>query len=172
MLYTGFLHDGPCAVRYPRGTGPGTKIIETMSALPIGRADVLREGQRVALLCFGSTVQPGFEAGEQLNATVVNMRFVKPLDEDCVLQLAETHDLLITVEDNAVEGGAGSGVNECLAKNDHLISIRNLGLPDRFLDHASREELLHEAGLDRDGIIAAVQETLAHPALAKRATLA
>ena len=172
MLYTGFLHDGPCAVRYPRGTGPGTKIIESMSALPVGRADVLREGQRVALLCFGSTVQPGFEAGEQLNATVVNMRFVKPLDEDCVLQLAETHDLLITVEDNAVEGGAGSGVNECLAKNDHLISIRNVGLPDRFLDHASREELLHEAGLDRDGIITAVQETLAHPALAKRATLA
>ncbi len=172
MLYTGFLHNGPSAVRYPRGTGPGVSIIENMTALPVGRADVLREGKNVALLCFGSTVQPGFEAGEALDATVVNMRFVKPLDETLVLKLAQQHDLLITVEDNAVAGGAGSAVNEYLASNDQTISIRNLGLPDNFLEHASREELLHTAGLDRDGIISAVQETLSQPALAKSATLA
>jgi 1-deoxy-D-xylulose-5-phosphate synthase len=152
MLYTGFAHDGPAAVRYPRGTGPGVPVEATMQALPIGRAEVRRKGSRVALLAFGSLLQPALEAGAAFNCTVVNMRFAKPLDEELVRELARTHKLLVTLEENAVAGGAGSAVNECLAAADIATHIVNLGLPDVFLGQGSREEMLAECGLDAAGI--------------------
>ncbi len=152
MLYTGFQHEGPAAVRYPRGTGPGVAIESTMQALPIGKAEVRREGRRVALLAFGSLLAPALEAGTAFDCTVVNMRFVKPLDEELVRNLATTHELLITLEENAVAGGAGSAVNECLASADITTHIVNLGLPDVFLGQGNREEMLAECGLDAAGI--------------------
>jgi 1-deoxy-D-xylulose-5-phosphate synthase len=164
MLYTGFLHDGPAAVRYPRGKGPGTEVQEEMQALPIGRGECLRQGREIALLCFGAPLATAREVAEALDASLVNMRFVKPLDEELVLKMAAEHRLLVTIEDNVVAGGAGSAVNECLAAHGHGIEVLNLGLPDRFLDHASREELLAEAGLDAVGIRAAVEARCASPA--------
>ncbi|HKK05693.1 MAG TPA: transketolase C-terminal domain-containing protein, partial [Gammaproteobacteria bacterium] len=162
MLYTGFLHDGPAAVRYPRGTGPGVAVDKGLSALPLGKGELRRRGQGIAILAFGTMLAPALEAAETLNASVANMRFVKPLDEALVLELATSHDLLLTVEENAVMGGAGSAVNECLAANGVTVPTYNLGLPDRFLDHGTREELLEEAGLTTAGILRAV-ECLVHP---------
>ncbi len=157
MLYTGYLLNGPAAVRYPRGTGPGVAVERKLRRLPVGKADKIRTGRGVALLAFGSTVSDALQAGDALEATVVNMRFVKPLDEDIVFELARDHALLVTVEDNAIAGGAGSAVNECLARLNVQVPVLNLGLPDRFLDHGSREELLSEAGLDAAGILASVE---------------
>jgi 1-deoxy-D-xylulose-5-phosphate synthase len=161
MLYTGFQHDGPAAVRYPRGQGPGIAIEADMQALPIGKAEVRREGQRVAILAFGAMVAAAEEAGETLDATVVNMRFVKPLDEERVIELATKHDLIVTVEDNARLGGAGSAVNEVLASMKDSPQILNLGLPDRFIDQGSREELLSLCGLDSTGIIHSIEDAIA-----------
>ena len=152
MLYTGFMHDGPAAVRYPRGPGPGTPVESDMQALPLGKAELRRKGSRIALLVFGSLLQPALEAGDAFNTTVVNMRFVKPLDEELINELARTHELLITLEENAVTGGAGSAVNECLAAANLAVRVVNLGLPDAFLGQGSREELLAECGLDAAGI--------------------
>jgi 1-deoxy-D-xylulose-5-phosphate synthase len=160
MLYTGFVHNGPAAVRYPRGRGPGVAITEHMTALPLGRGEVRRRGRRVAILAFGCLLAPALEAGERLDATVVNMRFVKPLDEDLVTDLAAQHDLLVTVEDNVIAGGAGSAVNECLLAQQALVPVLNLGLPDRFLDHGTREQLLCECGLDAPGILQAIARRL------------
>lgn len=157
MLYTGFCHPGPAAVRYPRGRGPGAAIRPGMAALDIGRGEIRRRGRTTAILAFGSPLAAALEAGEELDATVVNMRFVKPLDEGIVLRLAASHDLLVTVEDNVVAGGAGSAVNECLAAHGQGAAVLNLGLPDRFLEHDTREGLLAECGLDRDGILAAIE---------------
>ncbi len=157
MLYTGFLLDQPCAVRYPRGTGPGVAVEKEMTAIPIGRAELRRTGKRVAFLAFGPMLEPCLEAAEQLDATVVNMRFVKPLDDDMVLRMAAQHDLLVTVDENAIAGGAGSAINECLAAHDLLISVLNLGLPDRFIQHGGRGDMLREAGLDCDGILGALE---------------
>jgi len=162
MLYTGFHIDGPTAVRYPRGYGPGVSLEKNMELLPIGKAEMRREGQNVALLAFGSTLLTALEAAQQLNATVINMRFVKPLDDDIVLQLAATHELLVTIEDNAVMGGAGSAVNECLAAHNINQPIINLGLADYFGDQGSREELLSDYHLDVNGIIAAVSNYFQH----------
>ncbi|BAU49024.1 1-deoxy-D-xylulose-5-phosphate synthase [Sulfurifustis variabilis] len=156
MLATGFLHTGPAAVRYPRGTGPGIKVGRGMGVLPIGKAEVRREGRDVAILAFGSLLAPALAAGESLNATVVNMRFVKPLDEALVLSLARTHELLVTVEENAVAGGAGSAVNECLARAALAPAVLNLGLPDRFVEHGDPKQLLAECGLDAEGIQRAI----------------
>jgi 1-deoxy-D-xylulose-5-phosphate synthase len=158
MLYTGTTLDGPAAVRYPRGTGPGVTPEEAMTALTVGRAEVRRRGRGVALLAFGAMVTPAEAAGAALDATVVNMRFVKPLDADLVLELAATHTLLVTVEDNAVAGGAGSGVNELLAAAGLACRVLNLGLPDRFLEHGGRDELLAEVGLDAAGIECSVRD--------------
>ncbi len=152
MLTTGHRHDGPAAVRYPRGTGPGAGVERALTSLPIGKAEIRREGKKIAILAFGSMVSPALEAGELLDATVVNMRFIKPLDEDLVMQLAGSHDFLVTVEENAVMGGAGSAVNECLVAHGSNLPVLNLGLPDRYIEHGSREELLAEAELDADGI--------------------
>jgi 1-deoxy-D-xylulose-5-phosphate synthase len=152
MLYTGFILNQPAAVRYPRGTGPGVAVQKEMTALPIGKAEVRRQGRRIAILAFGTLLTPCLQAGEELDATVVNMRFVKPLDEEMILQLARDHDLLVTVEENTIQGGAGSGVNEVLAS--HMVSqlILNYGLPDRLIQHGSQDDMLRDAGLTAEGI--------------------
>ncbi len=167
MLHTGFGLDCPAVVRYPRGSGPGVEVVRETEALPVGKAQVRRRGSRVALLAFGSMVSPALEAGERLDATVVNMRFVKPLDEALVLELAAGHDLLVTVEENVVAGGAGSGVAECLAAAGVTVPTAHLGLPDRLVEHGGQAELLAECGLDADGIAASVEAVW--PAAAKSA---
>ena len=172
MLYTGFLHDGPAAVRYPRGQGMGVVVEKTMQALPVGKAEQHHEGQQIAILSFGSMLQTALETAESLNATVVNMRFIKPLDEEMVLKMAQTHDILITLEDNAIMGGAGSAVNECLAKHQQLTPVLNLGLPDKFLEHGTRNEILHDAGLSTSDIIAALETFIEEEPLAKHVSLA
>lgn len=152
MLYTGFQLDQPVAVRYPRGKGPGVAIAEAMTALPIGKAELRRRGKRVALLAFGSMVGVAEQVGARIDATVVNMRFIKPLDEAMVLAAAAEHQGLITLEENALAGGAGSAVTECLGAHGRMLPVLNLGLPDRFIDQGSREELLAEAGLDLESV--------------------
>ena len=152
MLYTGFQLNQPAAVRYPRGTGPGAEIRKEMTALPVGKSETRRKGRRVAILAFGSMLAPALEAGEKLDATVVNMRFVKPLDETLLLELARSHAGFVTAEDNAIAGGAGSGVAELLARHGIEVPVLHLGLPDAYLEHASREDLLAEAGIDAAGI--------------------
>jgi 1-deoxy-D-xylulose-5-phosphate synthase len=156
MLTTGFLHEGPAAVRYPRGNGPGARIETELKPLPIGRAEIRRHGSGIALLAFGAPLASAEAIAEELGATAVNMRFVKPLDEALVLQLARSHDALVTIEENAVQGGAGSAVTELLAAHGVQCPVLLLGLPDRFFEHASREELLAQAGLDAPGIKAAI----------------
>ena len=153
MLSTGHLHQGPAAVRYPRGTGPGAEPGSDLDPLELGRGRVVRRGGGgVAILAFGSPLNAALEAAERLDATVADMRFVKPLDEGLVDELAAAHELLVTVEDNVVAGGAGSAVAEHLARSGQTVPLLQLGLPDRFMTHGSREELLAEAGLDAQGI--------------------
>jgi 1-deoxy-D-xylulose-5-phosphate synthase len=161
MLSTGLRLNGPAAVRYPRGTGPGAFITPGLDTLPVGKADIRREGRDVALLVFGSPLAAALEAAERLDATVVNMRYVKPLDEDCVLKLAASHRILATLEDNAVAGGAGSAVAEALMRHGNDAAVAMLGIPDRFIEHASREQQLAECGLDADGIYQRIQRELA-----------
>lgn len=163
MLYTAYLQDGPTAVRYPRGSGPGAPVHPDMNAVEIGKAKILREGNnsthKIALLTFGSPTYDALQAGEELDATVVNMRFVKPIDTALIEKIAKTHAYIVTIEDNSIHGGAGSAVNEVLAGYQN-IKIKNLGLPDRYQDHASREELLEEAGLDATSIQKSIQTFL------------
>ncbi|WP_137191679.1 1-deoxy-D-xylulose-5-phosphate synthase [Stenotrophomonas rhizophila] len=156
MLSTGLAFDGPAAVRYPRGSGTGVDAGTDLSTLEIGKADLRVQGSRVALLAFGSTVPAAEAVGRALGLSVVNMRFIKPLDRALLLELARTHDGFVTIEDNVVAGGAGSGVAELFNAEDVLKSILHLGLPDSFQHHASREDLLAEAGIDAAGIRAAV----------------
>ncbi|MCD9005248.1 1-deoxy-D-xylulose-5-phosphate synthase [Luteimonas sp. XNQY3] len=156
MLTTGFCHEGPAAVRYPRGTGPGVAIDTRLDTLPIGKAEVRRHGARIALLAFGAIVPAAEQVGETLDLTVVNMRFVRPLDRALLLELAMTHDGFVTLEDNVIAGGAGSGVAELLNAEGVTMPVLHLGLPDAFQHHASREDLLAEAGLDVAGIREAV----------------
>ena len=159
MLYTGFECGGPAAVRYPRGSGPGVAIDTKMTALPIGRGEIRREGasKRIAILAFGSMVPPSLAAAEALDATVANMRFVKPIDEALIVDLASTHDYLVTVEENTIHGGAGSAVAEVLAARGVLVPLLMLGLPDRFIDHGDPALLLKHAGLDADGIAQSIR---------------
>ena len=161
MLYTAFTIDAPTAVRYPRGTGPGVEVQSAMKALPIGRGEIRREGKRVAILAFGAMLAPALEAAQELNATVANMRFVKPIDEELVFRLATSHDLLVTVEENVVHGGAGSAVAESLAAQGLAAPLVMLGLPDRFVEHGDAQLLLADCGLDAAGIARAVHERLA-----------
>lgn len=156
MLYTGFTLSGPSAVRYPRGTGPGVAIESKMTALPIGKGEIRRRGEHMAILAFGSMLAPALAAGDILDATVANMRFIKPLDRDLVIELATTHDVIVTIEENAVSGGAGSAVNELLVSMLHAPTIINLGIPDEFIEHGARDELLAYCGLTSAGIIEAV----------------
>lgn len=157
MLYTGYSLEQPAAVRYPRGAGPGVAINETMQALPVGKAELRRKGRHIAILAFGVMLTPALAAGELLDATVVNMRFVKPLDQDLILRMAAEHRLLVTIEDNVVQGGAGSAVNELLADMGVTTRVINHGLPDRVLAHGSREDMLADAGLTADGIVAFIK---------------
>ncbi|WP_266159616.1 1-deoxy-D-xylulose-5-phosphate synthase [Dyella silvatica] len=156
MLSTGFQYDGPAAVRYPRGTGPGTPISKELGTLPIGKAELRRRGHSLAILSFGSMLAPAAVIAAEFNATLVNMRFVKPLDEAMLLELAKTHDAFVTLEDNAIAGGAGSGVAECLAAHGIVKPILHLGLPDVYLEHGSRDEVLTMAGLDLPSIRTAI----------------
>jgi len=149
MLFTATTLDSPAAVRYPRGTGPGVAIQSEMHALPIGRGVVMREGRSgLALLAFGSMVASAERIGEQLDATVVNMRFVKPIDEDLIDRIAGKNRFLITLEENAIAGGAGSAVAEVLSAQGHRVSLLQIGIPDRPIAHGSRNDCLAEAGLD------------------------
>lgn len=161
MLYTGYQHTGPAAVRYPRGKGPAANIEQDMQIIPIGKAQLKRRGHRIAVLAFGSMLQPALAAGEALDATVVDMRFIKPLDEALICELARQHALIVTVEENAIAGGAGSAVNELLLQRDFQLPVLNLGLPDAFLQHGHVPDMLASAGLDRDGIISAIESKLA-----------
>ena len=156
MLYTGFRHEGVAAVRYPRGRGPGVEVQKKMSAIPLGQSLTLRQGRELAILAFGSMVEPCRGVAKQLNATLINMRFVKPLDREAILSAAARHSQLVTVEENAIAGGAGSGVNEVLAAAGRAADILNIGLDDKFIQHGTREECLHQAGLDSEGILARI----------------
>src|SRR5205814_2150401 len=142
MLYTAFRLDQPAAVRYPRGSGPGIAVRDEMEALPLGKGEVRRKGRRVAILAFGAMLKPALEAGEALDATVVNMRFVKPVDAGLAAEMARSHELLVTVEENAVQGGAGSAVTEALSAAAVATPVLQLGLPDRFIDHGDQGQLL------------------------------
>jgi 1-deoxy-D-xylulose-5-phosphate synthase len=156
----------PTAVRYPRGSGTGVPVQAVMKALPVGQAELRRQGRDIAFLAFGSMVAPCLEAAEALDATVVNMRWVKPLDEAMVLRMAEAHTLLVTVEENAIMGGAGSAVLEALCEAGRLVRVLQLGLPDRYVDHGDPAILLAECGLNADGIAQRVRHYLAgHPKL-------
>lgn len=167
MLYTGHQHSGPSAVRYPRGNGMGVEIQTEFSALEIGKGRLLRQcdnniaGTKIAILSFGTFLANALQAAETLNATVADMRFVKPLDEALIRQLAAEHDVLITIEENAIAGGAGAGVVEFMMKEKILKPVLNLGLPDKFIAQGSQEELHQELGLDADGIIASIQAYVA-----------
>ena len=161
MLTTGFKHKGPASVRYPRGKGPGSVIDPALSELAIGKAEIRHQGSRIAILAWGSMVTPALEVGKQLGATVVNMRFIKPLDEALILELAKTHDVLVTVEENVIAGGAGAAVNEFLQANSILMPALNIGLPDRFVEQGSREQLLEICELDVKGILARIEKVCA-----------
>ncbi len=161
MLYTAVELGTPAAVRYPRGSGPGVAVEKAMRALPVGKGELRREGKRVALLAFGAMLKPALDAAEQLDATVANMRFVKPLDAELVQRLAETHELLVTVEEHQLMGGAGSAVCEALAALGIERRVLLLGLPDRFIDHGDPGKLLASVGLDRDGIVRSVRSAIA-----------
>ncbi len=160
MLFTGFRHQGPAAVRYPRGSGPGKPVEVNMQELPIGKAEVVRAGKDVAILAFGASLQACSAVASRIDASLVNMRFVKPLDTDIILEMAHKHTLVVTVEENAVMGGAGSAVNEFLAATGGNFNILNIGIPDHYIEHGSRQDCLAMAGLDVNGILEQVNKRL------------
>ncbi|NOY66853.1 MAG: 1-deoxy-D-xylulose-5-phosphate synthase [Gammaproteobacteria bacterium] len=157
MLSTGFQHGGPSAIRYPRGTGPGVDIENNLDTIEIGKAEISKQGSSIAILAFGCMLSPAIEVGDKLNATIINMRFVKPLDEALLMDISQKYKLIVTIEDNAIAGGAGSGVSEFLRAHDCNTPVLQLGLPDDFYEQASREELLSRAGLDSVGILKSIQ---------------
>ncbi len=158
MLYTASTLNCPSAVRYPRGTGPGVPVAQEMTALPVGRGMVVREGRSgLALLGFGPMVELSRDIANRLDATLVNMRYIKPLDEDLVLSLAARHRAIITIEENAVAGGAGSAVAELLASEGIPMPLLQLGIPDRFIEHGSRDTCLAAAGLDAAGLSSSIE---------------
>jgi 1-deoxy-D-xylulose-5-phosphate synthase len=160
MLTTAFSLNQPAAVRYPRGNGPGAEVGKEMRSLPLGKGEVRRRGRRVAILAFGSMLKPALEAAGDLDATVADMRFVKPVDADLAAELAGTHELVVTIEENAILGGAGSAVAEALAARAIAAPLLQLGLPDRYVDHGDQAQLLASIGLDKSGIVAAIRARL------------
>jgi 1-deoxy-D-xylulose-5-phosphate synthase len=158
MLSTGFHYNGPAAVRYPRGGGIGAKVGNDLNTIPLGTGEIKREGKSVAILAFGTMVAPSLKAAEELDATVANMRFVKPLDVELIKRLAASHDALVTVEEGSVMGGAGSAVAEALAAAGIVKPLLNLGLPDQFIDHGDAQQLLAMCGLDAKGITASIRQ--------------
>ena len=157
MLYTGHRHKGPSAVRYPRGSGIGVDIESEFTQLEIGKGRIVRQGQKIAILSFGTFLHSALKAAENIDATVADMRFVKPLDESLIRQLAQNHDVIVTIEENAIAGGAGSGVVEFMMKEKLIKPVLNLGLPDRFIHQGTQEELYEELGLDAKGIEKSIQ---------------
>jgi len=162
MLFTAFSLNQPVAVRYPRGSGPGVAIEDNMASIPVGKAELCRKGNHIAILAFGSMLSPSLEAGDALDASVINMRFVKPIDNEMIQQLAENHEFIVTVEENVVMGGAGSAVAEALANLGLHPQLLQLGLPDHFIEHGDPAELLSEAGLDAKGIHKSIRERFEH----------
>ena len=167
MLTTGHKHNGPAAVRYPRGQGPGTEIQTALNILSIGKAEIRRQGKNIAILSFGSLLSEAMAAADEIDATVINMRFVKPLDTEMLDSIAKSHQLLVTIEENVIAGGAGSGVNEYCQSAQLYTPIINLGLPDRFVEHGATSQLLSMCGLDKQGILQSIAK---HPA-AKQANI-
>jgi 1-deoxy-D-xylulose-5-phosphate synthase len=165
MLTTAFQMSTPAAVRYPRGSGPGVRIEPALTALPIGKGEIRRTAKRrtnrIAILAFGQLLHPALAAAEELDCTVANMRFVKPLDAELIRTLANDHDGLVTIEENVVAGGAGSGVAEFLASEKIAVPMLHLGLPDRFIDHGDPAFLLAHVGLDAKGIAASIHARFA-----------
>ncbi len=157
MLTTGFNYKGPAAVRYPRGKGPGKVVSNDLSELEIGKGEICHKGGRIAILAWGSMVTPAIEAGKKLGATVINMRFVKPLDQEIILEMAKSHDVLVTIEENVISGGAGSAVNNYIQAQQILMPVLNIGLPDEFIEQGSREELLEYSGLDTQSILKKIE---------------
>jgi 1-deoxy-D-xylulose-5-phosphate synthase len=160
LLYTGFMHKGPAAVRYPRGSGPNVVIENTMTALPIGKGVQRREGKQIAILNFGTLLIAALQAADRLNASVVDMRFVKPLDTAMLDAMGQHHALLVTLEENTVEGGAGSAVAEYFIAQGNDIALLQLGLPDTFIDHGTHAQQLAQCGLDATGIESAIRKRL------------
>jgi 1-deoxy-D-xylulose-5-phosphate synthase len=158
MLTTGYQYNGPAAIRYPRGAGIGAAIKPELTTIEIGKGEIKRTGQKIAILAFGSMVAPSVAAGETLNATVANMRFVKPLDVELVKQLAADHDYFVTVEEGCIMGGAGAAVAEALAAEGIVKPVLMLGLPDKFIDHGDPAKLLSSVGLDAAGITASIKQ--------------
>lgn len=169
LLNTCYDYVGPASVRYPRGTGAGTLVTAGFDTVPIGKAVVRRQGQQVAILCFGTLLQQALSVADELDATVVDMRFVKPIDEECINKMANTHEAIVTLEDGSRMGGAGSAVLETLSAQQHDLPTLVLGYPDAFIDHGTQEQLHAMVGLDHDGIALSIQEFLAQKVLAKRA---
>ncbi|MFA7669250.1 MAG: transketolase C-terminal domain-containing protein, partial [Burkholderiaceae bacterium] len=157
LLSTCFQHPGPASVRYPRGAGGGAVIQSGLDTVPIGKGVVRRQGQGIAILAFGTLLAPALQAAEQLDATVVDMRFVKPIDEALLVELAASHDAFVSLEEGAVMGGAGSAVQECLNVHGRVMPMLQLGLPDRYIDHGDQAAILSELGLDAAGIVASVE---------------
>ena len=170
MLYTGYTHTGPASVRYPRGGGPGKNESKEMQLIPIGKSQRLRDSasKAVAILAFGTMVEPAMAVAADMDATVINMRFVKPLDEDAVVEMADSHSLLVTIEENVIMGGAGSAINECLARHGKHVPVLNIGVPDRHLEHGSQQQQLAEIGLDLAGIKSQILASLSGFGLVKR----
>ena len=160
MLTTAFRANAPCAVRYPRGTGPGTPIGQDLTEVPFGKGEIRRHGKRIALLAFGTSLAPALEAAEELDATVANMRFVKPIDRELIVNLAREHSLLVSIEENVIIGGAGSEVARALEETRSQVSLVRIGLPDRFVDHGDQTRLQAEVGLDKDGILRTIKTHL------------
>ncbi|ROS01611.1 1-deoxy-D-xylulose-5-phosphate synthase [Sinobacterium caligoides] len=160
MLNSGYHYQGPAAVRYPRGCGPGTEVVANATSIEIGKARLLREGQQVVIFAFGSLVEAARAAAEAINATLVDMRFIKPFDEAIVEQLSHSHQLVVTLEENTIAGGAGSAINEFLAAQGIVKPILNLGLPDSFPEHGNHQALLMEMGLDSEGICQSIRSRL------------
>ncbi|MEL7580286.1 1-deoxy-D-xylulose-5-phosphate synthase [Pseudoalteromonas sp. D15MCD-2] len=161
MLYTGYQCNQPVAVRYPRGSAGNCEVESTMSAIEIGKARNIKQGNKVAILSFGTLLENAKVAAEELNATVIDMRFIKPLDTDAISELLGSHDVIVTLEDNAIAGGAGSAVNEYLAAIKADVTILNLGIPDEFIKHGTQDEMHAEMGLDASGILTSIKEFMA-----------
>ena len=161
MLYTGYLHNGPAVVRYPRGEGLGTKIENDLKNYDIGVSNKIRTGEKITILCFGSVLDICLSVAEELNCSLIDMRFVKPIDEKAILDAAQNNDLIVTVEDNSVMGGAGSAVNEVLNKNfANNVKIINIGTLDKFFNHATREQQLSESGISKKNIISKIKNCI------------
>ena len=160
MLYTGYLHNGPAVVRYPRGEGLGVHVKESLENYEIGVSKNVRSGENIVILCFGSVLDICLDVAEEMNCSLIDMRFIKPIDREAILKSAENHSVIVTVEDNSIMGGAGSAVNEVLSENSISSKIINVGTPDKFFNHATREQQLHESGISKENIIDKIQNCI------------